>query len=118
MITRFELRQIEAEPEASGDDPIVVEATGEVDATNAADLRAALREIGVLHPLVLDLNGMEYFDSAGFAVLDGLLAQRPIAIVVAPAAVLRRAATLMELPLYDTVEQARTALIRERRAPC
>jgi anti-anti-sigma factor len=63
----------------------VVEVRGEVDAANAAELEAALA--GLACPaLVVDLSGAGYFDSAGFAVLDRLLARTPLAVGQARAA--------------------------------
>ena len=50
----------------------VVRLIGEIDASNAALVDAELRAIGNTAPsvLVLDLNDLEYVDSAGIAALE------------------------------------------------
>lgn len=60
--------------------------------------------------LVVDLSRTGYLDSAGFAVLDHLLAKAALAVVVTPGSVLRTAAELMSIPIYDTIEQAGASL--------
>ncbi|MEU6271928.1 STAS domain-containing protein [Streptomyces populi] len=49
------------------DGTAVLTAVGEIDMSNTADLSAALERIS--GPLVLDLSGVEYLDSAGLSVL-------------------------------------------------
>ncbi len=74
-----------------------------------ARLRQGLDELAS-GPLVIDLSDVGYFDSAGFAVLDHLLAKAALAVVVTPGSVLRTAAELMSIPIYDTIEQAGASL--------
>ena len=98
----FELRTSGTVP---GQDIPVAEVSGEVDAASAAGFEAALAGLAV-PALVVDLSQASYLDSAGFAVLDRLLAKAALAVVVSPGSVLRTAAELMSIPIHDTVEQA------------
>lgn len=97
---RFELVEINSGPRT------VLELRGEIDATNAASFDRALADRIAAGPLILDLSPAGYFDSAGFEVLDRILATGAITVVISPAAVLRRAASLMGVPFHDTVDQA------------
>jgi anti-sigma B factor antagonist len=103
--------ELDALPPPPGGQPgiRVVQVRGEVDVTNAAQLQEALADLAAVG-LVADLSGVGYFDSAGFAVLDRLLARHPIAVVVPPGAVIRTAMTLMHLPFHDTIDAAQAAL--------
>jgi anti-sigma B factor antagonist len=85
---------------------VVVRATGEVDAANAADFRRAIEDIPGSRPLVVDLSGLDYIDSAGFATIDQLLSRRAIIVVLDPHSPIRPAAKLIELPSHDTIEDA------------
>jgi anti-sigma B factor antagonist len=60
-------------------------------------------------PIILDLSGLKYVDSTGFAALDRLLAQDAIVVVLAPESVVYKAAEVMCLPLHHDVETARRA---------
>ena len=102
----FELRT--AGPGTGGAVP-VVEIRGEIDAGNAASFETALADLAS-PALVVDLSGAGYLDSAGFAVLDRLLARTALAVVVAPGSVLRTAAQLVGVPIHDTVDQAQASL--------
>ena len=59
---------------------------------------------------MVDLSQAGYLDSAGFAVLDRLLAKAALAVVVAPGSVLHAAAQLMGIHVRDTVGQAGASL--------
>jgi anti-anti-sigma regulatory factor len=87
---------------------------GDVDASNADQLRADLADLaGPPAPgLVVDLSAVDYFASAAFAMLDDLLSRVRLAIVVTPGSAARAAATLMAIPLHDSVDEARAALRR------
>jgi anti-anti-sigma factor len=86
-----------------------VEIHGDIDITNTADLREALAERAAPR-LIVDLSGVGYLDSAGFALFDDLLSRTPLAIVVSPASVVRTAVSLMDIPFHDTIDSARAAL--------
>lgn len=101
--TAFELRPTD------GAGARITAVAGEVDATNAAEFVAAVRELPGLRPLVLDIGVLSYVDSAGFAALDRLLADGTIVIVLAPHSVIRKAAALVGLPCHDNVETALAA---------
>lgn len=102
----FELRT--AGPGTGGTVPMV-EIRGEIDAGNAASFEKALADLAS-PALVVDLSGTGYLDSAGFAVLDRLLARTALAVVAAPGSVLRTAAQLVGVPVHDTVAQAQASL--------
>jgi anti-anti-sigma factor len=85
---------------------VVVEATGEVDATNAAGFGVAIVAVEGPRPLIVDLSRIDYIDSAGFAVVDRLLSRQIITVVLDPHSPIRAAAKLIELPCHDTVEDA------------
>lgn len=102
----FQLSTVPCPPDAG---PRVIEILGEVDVTNAARLQCELAQFAP-GPLVIDLSRAVYFDSAGLAALDRLLARQPIAIVAAPASMPRAAMTLLHLPFHDTVNAALASL--------
>ncbi len=103
---RFELRE-----EAGRDGPATVVAlSGEVDAGNATDLERALRAITARGPMILDLSALDYFDSAGFGLLDRLLGEGGTLVVISPQSVLRAAASIMMVPLHDSIADAEGAL--------
>lgn len=101
---QFELVEIESAP------PLVIELRGEIDASNAAAFERAVEEMTAPGPLILDLSAVTYFDSAGFDVLDRLLAGGSLIAVISTQSALRTAAGLMTVPFHDTVERARTAI--------
>lgn len=88
---------------------VTVTVTGDIDVTNAPDFVQAIKEMDAPHPLIVDLSNLHYFDSAGFAALDQLLAHRRVVIVLDPDSPVRTAATLMRLPCHDTINAAVTA---------
>jgi anti-sigma B factor antagonist len=88
----------------------VIQIRGDVDASNAAGLEDALAALAG-GALIVDLSGVGYFDSAGFAVLDRVSCRAPLAVVVAPGSVVRKAMTLLNLLFYDTIDAARASLL-------
>jgi anti-sigma B factor antagonist len=108
----FELASV---PSPAGDGPgdgpgiPVVQVRGEIDVTNAARLHDALARLAS-PALVVDLGTVGYFDSAGFAVLDRLLSQAPVAVVAPPGSVARAAMSLMNLPFHDSIDAAEADL--------
>jgi anti-anti-sigma factor len=60
-----------------------VRATGELDRTNAAELRAAMEELAgrVGSGFVVDLTGVTYLDSAVMSVFFQFLDRRPCLVV-------------------------------------
>lgn len=88
----------------------VVDATGEVDSTNAATFELALRQVEGPRPLVTDLSRLDYIDSAGFAALDRLLADETLTIVLDGHSPIHAAAKLMNLPSYESVAAALAAV--------
>lgn len=104
----FELATLPSPPGAGQVIP-VVQVRGEIDGTNAAGLYEALARLAS-GPLIVDLGSVGYFDSAGFAILDRLLGQSPVAVVVPPGSVVRTAMSLLDLPFHDSIDAARAAL--------
>jgi anti-sigma B factor antagonist len=94
------------EPNAPGAAPVVA-VTGEIDVLNAADFRAALDATPGPRPLILDLSGLDFLDSAGFAAVEDLLGRAAAVVVLDPSSPVRTAAGLMGLPCHDTVKAAR-----------
>jgi anti-anti-sigma factor len=88
-------------------DAPVVAVAGELDVLNAADFVTAVDEVPGRRPLILDLSGTDFVDSAGFAALDELLGRAAAVVVLDPRSPVRAAARLMGLPCHDTVGTAR-----------
>lgn len=105
------LREFDLRPMGPASDSVVhAELHGEIDIANAARFEAAVQELRTGRALVLDLSPASYFDSAGFAILDRLLGDGYLQVVMAPSSIMRRAATLMGVPVHDDPESARAAL--------
>ena len=104
------------------DDLRIVSVGGEVDASNAEDLRAAALE-GFPNPargLILDLRELSYVDSAGIAFIFEAAERlgrrgQALALVVAPGAPFRRALDVTEIgavtPILPTLEAARAHVL-------
>ncbi|MGQ0845714.1 MAG: STAS domain-containing protein [Sporichthyaceae bacterium] len=93
-------------------EPAAATLLGELDRTNVAEFVAAVEAVPGTRPFVLDLSELRFVDSAGFAAAIRLIEERVVVLVLHPVSLLRRAATVMGLPLYDRVEDARAALSR------
>ncbi len=96
-----------------GDDvpaPVEVTVTGEVDASNVREFTRSVSEVPGERPLILQLSSVKYLDSAGFAALDRLLAEKTILIVLSSDSFMYRVASLMCMPIHDDAEAARRAL--------
>lgn len=87
-----------------------LELAGEIDASNAEELDHALGEHAGSIPLILDLSAAEFFDSAGFAVLDRRLAGGGLLVVISSDSLIRRAASLINVPFHDSVNDALAAI--------
>lgn len=87
-----------------------VAVTGEIDATNADEFAQSLMALDGRWPIILQLSGLGYLDSAGFAALDRLLALGVIVVVLSPDSVVHKAAELMGLPFHHDTETARRVL--------
>ena len=104
----FELQPV-GPPAGSGATVPAVQIHGDVDAANATDLSIALRELAS-PALIIDLSLVDYFGSAGFAMIDRLLDEAPVAVVISPDSVVRPAAELVNLPLHDSLTDARASM--------
>jgi|SRR6185437_14512263 anti-sigma B factor antagonist len=104
----FELRPVGPPAGSAGTVP-AVQIHGDVDATNSTDLSNALRDLAS-PALIIDLSVVDYFDSAGFAMIDRLLDEAPVAVVISPDSVMRPAAELVNLPFHDSLADARTSM--------
>ncbi len=85
---------------------VSVTTTGEVDVTNAADFARSIDDLAGPRPLILDLSSLRYLDSAGFAVVFRLLERQAVLIVLAPQSLVHKAATLIGLTCYESVDAA------------
>ena len=104
----FELQPV-GPPAGSGATVPAVQIHGDVDASNATDLSNALRELA--YPaLIIDLSLVDYFGSAGFAMIDRLLDEAPVAVVISPDSVVRPAAELVNLTFHDSLIDARASM--------
>jgi anti-anti-sigma factor len=101
----------------------VVTVAGEVDASNAEDLRAAALEDFPNTPqgMILDLRELSYIDSAGIAFIFEAAERlgrrgQALALVVTPGAVFRRALDVTEIdlvtPILPTLEAARAHVLQ------
>jgi anti-anti-sigma factor len=88
----------------------LVTVTGELDATNAAQFVAEVGRVAAERATVLDLSGLLYVDSAGFAALHRVVAEQDVAVVLPQQSPLHRAAVLMDLPHHGTVDEAAAAV--------
>lgn len=104
------------------DDLRVVIVAGEIDASNVTEVRAeTLREMpNTALGLILDMRGLAYIDSAGvalvFEVADRLARRgQELALVVPPAAVIRRALEVTGVdelaPIVPSLEAARSHVL-------
>lgn len=90
--------------------PAEVRVTGEVDVTNVDSFTRSVLEVPGARPIILELSGVKYLDSAGFAALDRLLEQEAIVLVLSPDSFMYRVVELMCLPIHHDVETARRVL--------
>lgn len=104
----FQLRPV-GRPAGSADSVAAVEIRGDVDAANSSEVSDALGELAS-QALIVDLSLVDYFDSAGFAMIDRLLGQVLVAVVIAPGSVVRTAAELVNLPFHDSLTDARASM--------
>lgn len=89
---------------------IEVTVNGEVDAASADQFTRAIQALPGPRPLVVNLSSAFYFDSAGFAAPDRLLADKTIVLVVEPTSALFAATQLMCMPAHHSCADARKAL--------
>ncbi|HXB88622.1 STAS domain-containing protein [Mycobacterium sp.] len=87
-----------------------VTVTGEIDVTNVDEFTRSVLDVPGPRPIILQLSGVKYLDSAGFAALDRLLEQNAIVLVLSPDSFMYRVAELMCLPIHHDTERARRAL--------
>ena len=104
----FQLRPV-GPPADSGATVPAVQILGDVDAAKRLGVSRALRELAS-PALIIDLSLVDYFDSAGFAMIDRLLDEVRVVVVISPDSVMRPAAELVNLPFYDSLSDARTSM--------
>jgi anti-sigma B factor antagonist len=98
------------ESDAAAATPAEVTVTGEVDVTNVDEFTRSVLAVPGPRPVILQLSGVKYLDSAGFAALDRLLEQNAVVLVLSPDSFMYRVAELMCLPIHDDAEAARRML--------
>jgi anti-anti-sigma factor len=85
---------------------------GEVDASNAGSIDQELRaiELAARNTFVIDLNALEYVDSAGIAALEHLTRDTTCKIVIANDATVYHTLSIVRFntgnPLYETLSDA------------
>jgi anti-sigma B factor antagonist len=89
---------------------LIATVTGEIDVMNASDFAMAIEDVPTPPCLILDLRGLRYLDSAGFAVLYRFLELRTVVVVLAPDSPIYKAATLVGLPYQESIEAAVSAI--------
>ena len=104
----FQLQYPESDGAAPGAAEVTV--TGEIDVTNVDEFTRSVLDVPGPRPVILQLSGVKYLDSAGFAALDRLLEQDAIVLVLSPASFMFRVAELMCLPIHHDAEAARRVL--------
>ena len=93
------------------DSHTVVALRGEIDRINAAEVREMLVQADGADPLIVDLSHTRYLDSAGIAMLEGVVSARPTRLVVPTDTLVRRALeTTGLLALWATFERVQDAL--------
>lgn len=88
----------------------LVAVSGEVDVTNVSEFTRSVLAVSDNRPIILQLSGLRYLDSAGFAAVDRLLADGAIVVVLSPDSLVHKAAELMCLPFHHDPEAARQLL--------
>ena len=106
----FQLHHPESDHALSG--TLLVAVTGEVDVTNVSEFTRSVLAVSDKRPIILQLSGLRYLDSAGFAAVDRLLADGAIVVVLSPDSVVHKAAELMCLPFHHDTETARQLLLQ------
>jgi anti-anti-sigma factor len=91
-------------------EPAAATVVGELDRSNVAEFAEDVNAVPGARPLILDLSGLRYIDSAGFGAVIQMVEKHLVVVVLAPVSLLRRAAAVMGLPLHDHVDAARVAL--------
>jgi anti-sigma B factor antagonist len=99
-------------PESNGASATAAEVivTGEIDVTNVDEFTRSVWDVPGPRPVILQLSGVKYLDSAGFAALDRLLERDAIVLVLSPDSFMYRVAELMCLPIHHDADAARRAL--------
>ncbi|MGD8239865.1 MAG: STAS domain-containing protein [Armatimonadota bacterium] len=108
--------QLKHTTEKLDEDTVIVRVTGEVDAYNEAEFRAAFGEIGPggVRFIVADLTGVPFIDSKGLGVLNGVRRRAEEAsgklVVICEAGHVRRtfeqAGFPQIIPLHETEDAA------------
>lgn len=104
----FQLHNPETDPASTATSLVAV--TGEVDVTNVSEFTRSVLAVSDNRPIILQLSGLKYLDSAGFAAVDRLLAEGAIVVVLSPDSIVHKAAELMCLPFHRDTETARQLL--------
>jgi anti-sigma B factor antagonist len=104
----FQLQYPDSDPAATA--PAEVTVTGEIDVTNVDEFTRSVQAVPGPQPVILQLSGVKYLDSAGFAALDRLLEKNAVVLVLSPDSFMYRVAELMCLPIHHDADAARRVL--------
>ena len=110
MNTQIRRPAFELDLSGSGGAAVTAQVSGEIDVTNAAEFARSMEGLSTSGPVILDLRGLQYLDSAGFAVVYRLLGQGLVVVVLAPDSPIHPAATLVGLPFHESIEAAVSSL--------
>jgi anti-sigma B factor antagonist len=109
-MTRAYFQLQHPEGDGAAPTPAEVTVTGEIDVTNVDEFTRSVLDVPGPRPVILQLSGVKYLDSAGFAALDRLLEQNAIVLVLSPDSFMFRVAELMCLPIHHDADAARRVL--------
>jgi anti-sigma B factor antagonist len=109
-MTRADFQLQYPESDAAAATPAEVTVTGEIDVTNVDEFARSVLDVPGPRPFILQLSGVKYLDSAGFAALDRLLEQHAVVLVLSPDSFMFRVAELMCLPIHHDADAARRLL--------
>ena len=92
---------------------VVVRAGGELERTGVAGFAAAVRDHAADRPVVIDLDDVEYLDSAAVQMFDDLRRSTELRLVVRPDGIVRRtlhvAGVDRLIAVFDTLDAATRA---------
>ncbi|HET9059056.1 MAG TPA: STAS domain-containing protein [Acidimicrobiales bacterium] len=92
----------------SGGEAVVVKVRGEVDIASVDEFRRAVSAAPTERPLVVDVDEVDYLDSAGVAVLFQRAKSGPLEVVAGPRCPVRRVLEVVALDQLATLREPRT----------
>lgn len=87
----------------AGDHAVFIKVRGEVDIANVGDFRRVVAGAPKERPLIVDINEVDYLDSAGVAVLFERAKSGPLEVVAGPCCPVRRVLEVVALDQLATL---------------